>query len=353
MSLVSKAIFFPHEANKSTFHIEGNQIEFPFTGNVSTIFVKQGKYKFEAYGASGGGYAGTQTTARNLEGEGCISQDIVQNYGGNTECVKAICSPGSGGYVSGIIVFPYSVIVYIYVGGEGKYSRKEEPGGFNGGGSSYLNPAASQGIGSGGGATDFRVISDSLYHRIMVAGGGGGADNYVGTYLGHDDGSGGSGGFPSQGLWEDGKYKSKYEVNTTHGFTFGQGQRGQAVQSENPGAGGGFFGGWTHESSTNAGGGGGSSFAFSHTIEYPKGKITSTDENGNFLSSQKYAFSEKTPFSFTDVHFATGIRSGDGLARIEVLEVYNEPLKYKKAACYQNPLNKYNFFLFIVLQIIS
>ena len=351
MTLLSKGLFLPHGTNESIFQVTNDSIEIPFTGNVTTLVLKQGKYKFEAYGASGGGKESLYTTARNISGEGCLSQEIVTKYQGNTQCTKKSSTPGSGGYASGLIVFPFPVIVYVYVGGKGLFDSQSSPGGFNGGGSSNLKPNPGQNVGSGGGATDFRVISDTLYHRILVAGGGGGADNAYGAYFGTDDGSGGSGGFPSQGLWIDGIYQHEFEVNTIQGFTFGQGQKGYAFAgAESPGAGGGFFGGRTTSKNANAGASGGSSFAFSRSIEYPKGKITAADENGVVLSSRKYAFSEKTPFSFDDVEFATGIRAGDGLARITVLEVYDEPLHIAKLTCkhYKTLLN-YSFFLAITI----
>ena len=352
MTLLSKGLFLPHGTNESIFQVTNDSIEIPFTGNVTTLVLKQGKYKFEAYGASGGGQSGLYTTARNISGEGCLSQEIVTKYQGNTQCTKKSSTPGSGGYVSGLIVFPFPVVVYVYVGGKGLFDSQSSPGGFNGGGSSNLKwPNLGQNVGSGGGETDFRVISDTLYHRMLVAGGGGGADNAYGACVGTDDGSGGSGGLPSQGLWINGKYQQEYEVNTIQGFTFGQGQNGHRFDAdESPGAGGGFFGGLVTDASYNAGAGGGSSFAFSRSVEYPKGKITATDENGVFLSSRKYAFSEKTPFAFSDVEFATGIRGGDGLARITVLEVYDDPLQTTKLTCkhYKTLLN-YSFFLTITI----
>ena len=47
-------------------------------------------------------------------------------------------------------------------------------GGFNGGGDAYGSSTSEPGNG-GGGASDVRIGSNSLYARVIVAGGGGGA----------------------------------------------------------------------------------------------------------------------------------------------------------------------------------
>ena len=67
--------------------------------------------------------------------------------------------------------------LYLYVGGKGKQcTGSTTAGGFNGGGAGYGN--SSYICGSGGGGTDIRIGQDSLYARVIVAGGGGGAQSY-------------------------------------------------------------------------------------------------------------------------------------------------------------------------------
>ncbi len=68
---------------------------------------------------------------------------------------------GQGGYASGRLMLNAGETLYIYAGGTGSEN------GFNGGGSGRLD------YHKGGGATDIRLGTDSLYARIIVAGGGG------------------------------------------------------------------------------------------------------------------------------------------------------------------------------------
>ena len=120
--------------------------DFAYTGDVQTYTIPvTGTYRLELWGASGGD-AGP--------------------YKG-----------GLGGYTSGYIHLQAGQVLYFYVGGEGSQSAV---GGWNGGG----NLVAGQEYfgASGGGSTDVRLVSgawnnfDSLKSRIMVAGGGGGAN---------------------------------------------------------------------------------------------------------------------------------------------------------------------------------
>ena len=86
---------------------------------------------------------------------------------------------GKGAYTKGTIRLTKGQKLYIYVGEQGSIGTEKS---FNGGGASITGPYYG---GSGGGATDIRLISgdwDSttgLASRIMVASGGGGASYYV------------------------------------------------------------------------------------------------------------------------------------------------------------------------------
>ena len=77
---------------------------------------------------------------------------------------------GKGGYSTGTLTLTQKTTIYIYVGGSGNSvtsaSNSIYPGGFNGGGYRYNYKG-------GGGATDIRIGSASLYARVIVAGGGG------------------------------------------------------------------------------------------------------------------------------------------------------------------------------------
>ena len=321
--MIQSKVNFPLDFDKSSVKIsdDNKSIEFSFTGEAVSVFLSQGKYKFEAYGASGGGHSSSYTSGRDLSSEtGCISDEIVQKYGGNTACSKLSSQPGAGAYASGVINLFHGTRIYVVVGESGKYGNGHQKGGFNGGGSAFAN--GTQVGGSGGGATDFRVIKNSLYNRVLVAGGGGGSDNFYGEYLGGDDGSGGSGGYPAQGPWDNGKYLKQYEANSTYGFSFGQGRRSYfSAYYEEAGAGGGFFGGFSVDS-YQSGAGGGSSFALTPSVPIPRGLISAHDENGELLYKQKYAFNYASEYIMSDVSFATGIRKGNGLARITIIESY-------------------------------
>ena len=290
-------------------------IDIPFAEEPYYINLKPGKYLLEAYGASGGGGVGSETTARDHNGNGCLNQNYASK--GNTECKRSNSQPGSGGYASGIFITRSNIPMYILTGGKVLYGEIEfMKGGFNGGGSACATHTSS---GSGGGATDFRLFRNSLFTRILVAGGGGGSDDYQ-NGIG-DDGSGGSGGLPGQAMWINGVYQGpSNETTTTKGFTFGQGQRSQACNTnEQAGAGGGFFGGYSFYS--NAGGAsGGSSFAFSKDIPYPKDLIEATDEDGNLIEKTYYALDGHPEYYLREVSFATGIWSGNGHARITFLQ---------------------------------
>ena len=348
--MIQSNIHLPLNYDKNLYKISEDNlsIDFYFSGEATSVFLSQGKYKFEAYGAGGGGDSSSITSAREENSEtGCIDNEIVKKYGGNAVCKKENSQPGAGGYASGVIKLLRGTRVYVVVGEKGKYGGNEQKGGFNGGGSSYtVSPHTS---GSGGGATDFRIKKNSLYNRVLVAGGGGGSDNYYGTYLGGDDGSGGSGGYPSQGLWENGKYLKEYEANSTFGFSFGQGARSYIDSTtERAGAGGGFFGGFAINSG-DAGASGGSSFVLTPSVPIPRGFIESHDENGNLVSKQRYAFNYGSEYLMSDAEFATGIRVGDGLARITLLENYsNEVFRNSlKCTCIKN-----NSHLSLVLMLI-
>ena len=125
--------------------VEKEVNEYKYTGGVQTFTpTKDGDYLIELWGASGGDY---------------------NDYYG-----------GKGAYTEGIIHLAKNESIYVYVGESGSESSKEK---FNGGG-----PTIGDNYGStGGGATDIRLFSgewktfDGLKSRIMVAAGGGGANN--------------------------------------------------------------------------------------------------------------------------------------------------------------------------------
>ena len=142
------------------------------------ISLPAGTYVFECWGGGGGG----------------ASRDDAPNISN----WRAPC--GRGGYAKGTINITATTTFYLYIGGEG-YTPKSQaeitqnplqpgittrghwPGGWNGGGTGNGSNNPSD-IGNvrlgGGGATDIRVGGETLNHRIIVAGGGGGQPGLYG-----------------------------------------------------------------------------------------------------------------------------------------------------------------------------
>ena len=188
---------------------------------------------------------------------------------------------GLGGYSYGTVTLNKGDILYIYTGGQGSAgtSYETENGGYNGGGTSYGDSAG------GGGASDIRINSDSLYARVIVAGGGGGSgedecaiatNGYGGGEFGggasDQDSCGIQGGGGTQtaggaaGVYDD-------EYYGTPG-SFGQGGNAPSGDYQGGGGGGGWYGGGSGASSdwsTGAGGGSGYVYTESTASNYPTG----------------------------------------------------------------------------------
>ena len=172
---------------------------------------------------------------------------------------------GKGGYSEGIIELKKGETIYINVGGSGNTGGTA--GGFNGGGSKTTYPG-------GGGATDIRVEGNSLYNRIIVAGGGG-SDGAVGY-------SGKAGGGLSGVTATETSYCSGGEGGTqTSAGTRGSFGQGGSGGYHGDGWGGGGFGGaggggWyggggvnPDRSDDDRGGGGGSGFVYTNPDVLP------------------------------------------------------------------------------------
>ena len=192
---------------------------------------------------------------------------------------------GYGGYSTGVIDNSNDITLYITVGGKGSNTGTTTNGGYNGGG-------ANSGHGSaGGGATSIATASGQLKDLVnnknsilLVAGGGGGLD-YGGTWSrsrGGDGGSAVSNATPA--------YGSSSFASQTSGYSFGQ---GQTVGTQNTGAGGGgYYGGYVgSDQDQYSYGGGGSGYAVP---------------------------------SLTNVSGITGENSGNGVAKITVLEAHTD-----------------------------
>lgn len=276
----------------------GDILNFNYTGAVQSITLPKGIYTLECWGAQGG-YRSSS------------------DYG------------GKGGYSVGTLTLTQSTDLYIYVGGAGNSSTTRlsnnssiYEGGFNGGGHRYDYKG-------GGGATDVRIGKDSLYARVIVAGGGGsdGATNKKGMYGGgleggsttESCGSGGYGGTQTGNTWLTTTRSTNASYDTASCYAgFGFGGNGNYASSGYGGAGG---GGWYGGSGSypdgsgddDRGGGGGSGYVYTAetAVNYP---------DGNYVNSSYYLTNAQTiagnqSFKSPDGTNETG-HTGNGFCRI-------------------------------------
>ena len=286
------AFYFKLNNNKiygvGSANYNGSVMNFDYTGSVQTKTLKPGTYTIECWGGQGGTYS---------------------SYIG-----------GYGGYSKGTITLTEATTVYISVGGAG--SSSSTAAGFNGGGTGI-----SSGRG-GGGATDVRIGQNSLYSRVIVAGGGGGAG--VTSANANPCGCGG-GEYGGDGYYNDttgsytiGQNRCGGSASQTAGgitwstgtqATFGQG--GNASGYSCGGGGGGWYGGGgaydSDSDSDGRWGGGGSGYVYTSSTakNYP---------NGCLLNSTHYLTNAQTIAGNTSFTSPTGSaetgHTGSGFCRI-------------------------------------
>lgn len=286
------AFYFKLNNNKmygvGSANYNGSVMNFDYTGSVQTVTLAPGTYKLECWGGQGGTYSG--------------------------------CIGGYGGYSKGTITLTEATTVYISVGGAG--SSSSTAAGFNGGGTGI-----SSGRG-GGGATDVRIGQNSLYSRVIVAGGGGGAG--VTSANANPCGCGG-GEYGGDGYYNDttgsytiGQNRCGGSASQTAGgktwststqATFGQG--GNASGYSCGGGGGGWYGGGgaydSDSDSDGRWGGGGSGYVYTSSTakNYP---------NGCLLNSTHYLTNAQTIAGNTSFTSPTGSaetgHTGSGFCRI-------------------------------------
>lgn len=275
---------------------EKSVLNFAYTGKAQSVTLEPGKYVLECWGAQGGYRSNS-------------------SYG------------GKGGYSTGTLTLTQKTTIYIYVGGSGNSvtsaSNSIYPGGFNGGGYRYNYKG-------GGGATDIRIGSASLYARVIVAGGGGsdGSSRYSGGYAGGVSGARGNFGCGSYGYGgsQTASYSSLSAINsqgTTNSSSncaagFGFGGFGCYYASGYGGAGG---GGWYGGQGTypdgfiddDGGGGGGSGYVYtsSSASNYPQGCLLNSSYYLSDASNLSGNESFKSPSGSTE----TG-HSDNGYCRI-------------------------------------
>ncbi len=293
----------------------GDILNYDYTGAVQTVTLPKGTYKLECWGAMGG-YRSSATYA------------------------------GKGGYSVGTLTLSSSTILYIYAGGAGNSitpSTTVYPGGFNGGGYRYTYYG-------GGGASDIRIGEDSLYARVIVAGGGGsdGATNKKGMY-----GGGTSGGAATENYGSYGHggtqtgftnssvtpLKTQPVINNSSNYPggFGFGGFGIYRSSGYGGAGGGgWYGGCGSypdgSGDDDRGGGGGSGYVYtaSTASSYPSGCLL----NESFYLTDASMIAGNSTITSPAGASETG-HSGNGYVRITVIKT-SSPFKIKSEGVWKD-----------------
>lgn len=215
----------------------GDTIEFPCIGEQESITLKKGEYAVQCYGGDGGS-------------------------------VKFVDS-SRGGYSQGRLSIDNPVDIYVNVGGCGFMWNYGSPTfdaddhttaiqympimAYNGGGLPSMTYDSQDQI-PGGGATDIRIGGDTLYHRLIVAGGAGAN----GTALsGGKIATGGAGGGLTSGVRSvvvnnsgvndiSTQSSAPTDFNATYAGSFGNGGKGyvkSTTYKRCAGGGGGWYGG--------------------------------------------------------------------------------------------------------------
>jgi hypothetical protein len=326
------------------------------------VTLSPGVYSIELWGGSGGHYPGHISLLHNPKNHNATDFSLKKS---NIEYKELSSMGGAGGYTSGIITLSRKTKTYLAIGGSGNFSYniKERDtnncylkenmlkGGYNGGGdaSNFFESDSIYGVGSGGGATDLRIGTNDLFHRVLVAGGGGGSDDLFGTYRGSNDGTGGAGGnLIAQGYFLDGVYNSNQLATQESGHSFGNGASvtDKSGASDKAGAGGGWYGGYSSQNN-NGGAGGGSSFALTKDSEINNEEIIVKDGYGVEKERGYYAFITKSDYTFEYVTMYSGIWEGNGKAVITLISTSQCIKTYNKVS------NFLSFHIFIFTSLLS
>lgn len=289
----------------------GDILNFDYTGTVQTVTLPKGTYKLECWGAQGG-------------------------YSSSNSGIE-VGMGGKGGYSAGTITLNQKTLIYIYTGGVGSISGNgKADGGFPNGGSSWAS-STSEGAGGGGGSSDIRIGTDSLYARVIVAGGGGGGgeDNETGGYGGGETGGTSGSGTPGS--------------QTAPSGYFGIGGH---TSYDGGGGGGGWYGAYpaggqttpaTGSSGSDTSGSPGESgyvYTSATASNYPSGCLL----NSSYYLSAAKTIAGNTSFTSPTGSSETG-HSGNGYCRITVIECKNTALytrinnSMKKATAFYFKLN--------------
>lgn len=270
-------------------YVDSETTRYPYTGQSQTVTLDPGLYRFRCWGAQGGSYN--------------------NSYQG-----------GAGGYSEGVIRLEEPTTLYLYAGGQSSTftSSTVSNAGFNGAGKgdyTYYNSTYTYAQGGGGG-TDIRIGSDSLYARVIVAGGGAGASNSYNALTTRYGG----------GLTA-GAYNSTYQATQTSGNAFGIGQNGYSANNykyTSAGSGGGWYGGKSEQSqsdtnnySSYTSGGSGYVYTEETASNYPSGCLLNSKY---YLSDAKTIAGNMSIPDPNDFSQTTIGRIGNGYITISTVE---------------------------------
>ena len=273
----------------------GDILNCPYSGTYKSITLPKGTYKLECWGAQGGNGA-----------------DSNSGFNASSGAIG-----GKGGYSTGILTLSSSQTVYLYTGGKGgciSSSANDYTGGFNGGGTGGVSGSMSR-SGGGGGASDIRIGQNSLYARVIVAGGGGA------TSWGPSTESGDAGGGTSSTAGSNSPGLS----TQTSGNSFGVGGNGYSSSSSyniNGAGGGGWYGGTVSLTDMHGGtkyhGGGGSGYVYTSSTasNYPSGCLL----NSNYYLTSASTIAGNTTFTSPTGTSETG-HSENGYIRITIQSI--------------------------------
>ena len=260
----------------------GDILNYAYTGAVQSVALPKGVYKLEVWGAQGG--------YRSIATRG-----------------------GHGGYSVGTLTLEANTQLFIYSGGSGNTGGTS--GGFNGGASRTT-------YNGGGGGSDIRIGQDSLYARVIVAGGGGsdGASSKTGGYGGGETGGAATNGYGSGG--GAGTQTAGGAGGSIHSGTFGVGGAGTHRKSGYGGSGGGgwYGGGGCYPDSSgddDKGGGGGSGYVYTSSTasSYPSGCLL----NSAYYLTEAQTIAGNASMPSTTGSTETG-HQGNGYVRITVIK---------------------------------
>ncbi len=374
----------------ATLQYSANQLHYAFnylganTCETTQLSLPAGSYKLQVWGASGGD--ASTINKRNIDEPDNDCTPKASNHscsqhdgGGNVKipCKSGMCfydfnhQPiqyslgGLGGYSEGILSLTETTTVFVSLGVEGQRINKNDGQytrcGLGGRGLTAHSDGTWFGY-SGGGATDIRIGSNDPFHRVIVAGGGGGADNsgysriqdngsitYEASEsengIGNDDGSGGFGGGNDGGASTGCSIllnicSNAYGHNgatQTSGYLNGTFGEGMSVSTsggdkyEYGGAGGGWYGGLSEKKCSpenyNKGGSGGSGFVFTKDTPKPTINMVKSNFGSSYALSAKYHLTDAKTYAGNE-SFPTPANDGskeighklDGYAIITLIE---------------------------------